>query len=295
MIVLCPHCKVKVMIDDTKVKPEGIKVRCAKCKNIFSVKKKIPPPPTTPKKGSVLIAHESDVFRKGIIDVIFKDGYEIIEAPDGAIALQIIEDKLPAAAVLDVMLPKMFGFEITDLVKKNEKLKSVKIILIGDVYDKTRLRRKPESYYGADGYIEKPFVLRDLSMMLKSVLGVRPAPAPEPVKEKPVIQQPTVARVPTITPPPVPEPAEGLSEEEKAEHEKAKRLARLIVSDIVLYNPKLVDEGIKKGTFFHILDKDIKQAYKLYNERVPEQVRTRTDYLKQTFEEFISNRKKSLQ
>lgn len=274
MIVLCPHCKVKVMIDDAKVKPEGIKVRCARCKNIFAVKKKAPPPPVTAKKGCVLIAHESDVFRKSIVDILLKDGYEIIEAPDGAVALQIIEDKLPSAAVLDVMLPKMFGFEIADLVKKNEKLKSVKIVLIGDVYDKTRLRREPENYYGADGYIEKPFVLRDISQMLKSVLGTRPAPLLEQVKEKSV---------------------EGLSEEDKAEHEKAKRLAKLIVSDIALYNPKLVDEGIKKGTFFQVLDKDIKQAHKLYNERVPEHVRSRTDYLKEAFEEFISNRKKHLQ
>lgn len=277
MIILCPHCKVKVRIDDAKVKPEGIRVRCAKCNNIFSVKKKIPPPQVSPKKARVLIAHESDVFRKSIIDVILKDGYEVIDAPDGAIALQIIEDKLPDAAVLDVMLPKMFGFEIADLVKKNERLKSVKVILIGDVYDKTRLRREPQSYYGADGYIEKPYVLKDISNMLKSVLGIQPAPPPEPVKEKRVM------------------PKEEFSEEEKAEHEKAKRLAKLIVSDIVLYNPKLVDEGIKKGTFFNILDKDIKQAQKLYNERVPEYIRTKTDYLDLAFEEFIENRKKSLQ
>jgi predicted Zn finger-like uncharacterized protein len=295
MIVLCPHCKVKVMIDDAKVKPEGIKVRCARCKNIFAVKKKVTPPlQAAPKKGSVLIAHESDVFRKSIVDVVSRDGYEIIEAPDGAVALQIIEDKLPSVAVLDVMLPKMFGFEITDLVKKNEKLKSVKIILIGDVYDKTRLRREPESYYGADGYIEKPFVLRDISQMLKKVLGAGQAPAPAPVRKKPVIETPP-GRVSTITTPTAPAPMEGLSEEERAEHEKAKRLARLIVSDIALYNPQLVDEGIKKGTFFSILDKDIKQAHKLYNERVPEQVRNKTDYLKQAFEEFISNRKKHLQ
>lgn len=295
MIVLCPHCKVKVMIDDAKVKPEGIKVRCAKCKNIFSVKKKVAPP-APPKKFSVLIAHESDVFRKGIVNAILKDGYEIMEAPDGAIALQIIEEKLPSVAILDVMLPKMFGFEITELVKKNERLKSIKIILIGDVYDKTRLRREPESYYGADAYIEKPYVLRDISKMLKSVLGIQPAPAPEPMKERPIVQQPTVARGPIPTPPPpVPELREELSEEEKAEHEKAKRLARLIVSDIALYNPKLVDEGIRNGTFYTLLDKDIKQAHKLYNERVPERVRNRTDYLREAFEEFISNRKKQLQ
>ncbi len=291
MIVLCPHCKVKVMIDDAKIRPEGIKVRCARCKNVFGVKKKVSPP-APPESVRVLIAHESDVFRKSIIDILRKDGYEIIDAQDGARALQIIEESLPAVAVLDVMLPKMFGFEITDIVKKNEKLKSVKIILIGDVYDKTRLRREPQTYYGADGYIEKPLVLNNISQVLKKVLGSKAVPAPAPVREKTPVPQPPpqVAQKPMG----IPEMG-GLSEEERAEHEKAKRLARLIISDIALYNPKLVDEGIKNGTFFHILEKDIKQAYKLYNERVSEQVRSKTNYLQEAFEEFISNRKKHLQ
>ncbi len=290
MIVLCPHCKIKVMIDDTKIKPEGIKVRCAKCKNIFGVKKKVPPPPT-PERVKVLIAHESDVFRQSIMDVIRKDGYEVIDAPDGARALQMIEEHLPAVAVLDVMLPKMFGFEIADIVKKNEKLKSIKIILIGDVYDKTRLRREPQTYYGADGYIEKPMVLSNISQLLKKILGYKTVPVPAPEKKTPVPQPPpqVVGR-----PPGIPEMV-GLSEEEKAEHEKARRLARLIVSDIALYNPKLVDEGIRNGTFYQILEKDIKQAHKLYNERVPEQIRSKTNYLEEAFEEFISNRKKYLQ
>jgi len=293
MVVLCPHCKVKVMIDDAKIKPEGIKVRCAKCKNIFAVKKKVPLQVPAAKKASVLVAHESEVFRKSIVDILSKEGFEILEAPDGAVALQIIEEKCPTAAVIDVMLPKMFGFEITDLVKKNDKLKSIKIILIGDVYDKTRLRREPQSYYGADGYIEKPFVLRDISQVLKKLLGTGVSPVtPPPVeKEKAEIKREEVK--PPITAPPPPQ--EFQSEEEKAEHEKAKRLARLIVSDIALYNPKLVEEGVRNGTFYQLLEKDIKQAYKLYTERVPEHVRTKTDYLKMAFEDFISTKKKQIQ
>lgn len=291
MIVLCPHCKVKVMIDDAKIKPEGIKVRCAKCKNIFLVRKKLPEAVPPRGKPKILIAHESDVFRKSIVDIIQKEGYEIFEAQDGAVALQIIEEKMPNVAIIDVMLPKMFGFEITDLVKKNEKLKSIKIILIGDVYDKTRLRREPETYYGADEYIEKPMVLNRISDVVKKVLGIKAPPAPVSAKEKTPVPE-----IPKVAPPPprVSEEA-GLSEEERAEHEKAKRLARLIVSDIALYNPKLVEEGIKKGTFFQILEKDIKQAHKLYNERVPEHIRAKTDYLKQAFDEFIENKKKTLQ
>lgn len=294
MIVMCPHCKVKVAIDDGKIKPEGIKVRCGRCNNIFAVKKKIPAQQVPAGAKKVLIAHESEVFRKSIRDIIAKDGYEIYDAQDGAVALQIIEEKLPDAAIIDVMLPKMFGFEIADLVKRSEKLKSVKIILIGDVYDKTRLRREPQSYYGADGYIEKPNVLKDISHTLKNVLGIKqvtpvpkavPKQSPVPVQERPSVEEKKI----------VEEVPPSISEEERAEHEKARRLAKLIVSDIALYNPKLVEEGIKNNTFYHVLDKDIKQAYKLFSERVPEHVRSKTDYLKQAFEEFIANKKKQLQ
>ncbi len=51
-------------------------------------------------------------------------------------------------------------------------------------------------------------------------------------------------------------------------HEKAKRLARLIVADIILYNTDKITEGIKNDSLFSLLDKDIAEGRKYYDRQV---------------------------
>lgn len=53
---------------------------------------------------------------------------------------------------------------------------------------------------------------------------------------------------------------------------KAKRFARTIITDIVLYNKSKVEEGIKNDNIFEVLDEDIKMGRKLFEERVNTEV-----------------------
>lgn len=79
-----------------------------------------------------------------------------------------------------------------------------------------------------------------------------------------------------------------------AAHEKAKRLARLIVSEILLYNQAAVEEGIRNNTFMKVLAHDIQEARTLYAQRVPEEIRKGNTYLEQAFSELITRKKKEL-
>lgn len=74
--------------------------------------------------------------------------------------------------------------------------------------------------------------------------------------------------------------------------EKARRFARIIVSDIALYNQDAVREGVRKGTFYDLLRDDIEEGRRLYEARVPAAVRSRTDYYTETIENFIASQKK---
>jgi len=74
--------------------------------------------------------------------------------------------------------------------------------------------------------------------------------------------------------------------------EKARRFARLIVSDIALYNQDIVAEGLRKGTFFELLQDDITEGRSLYDKRVPEAIRTTKDYYQEAFDDFIAAKKK---
>jgi hypothetical protein len=109
-----------------------------------------------------------------------------------------------------------------------------------------------------------------------------------PVETKPVERQPV--ETPPIERPPVEKPAVA----ELPAHAKAKRLARLIVSDIVLYNQAAVEEGVRNNTFAEVLAHDIREARTLYAQRVPEEIRNSTTYLDDAFDELIARKKREL-
>ena len=75
------------------------------------------------------------------------------------------------------------------------------------------------------------------------------------------------------------------------EIEKAMKFARLIVSDVALYNKDAVAEGLRNGTFYELLSDDIAEGRALYEKRVPEAVRAIKDYYQEAFDKFIASKK----
>ena len=76
--------------------------------------------------------------------------------------------------------------------------------------------------------------------------------------------------------------------------EKARRFARIIVSDIALYNQETVIQGLKNDTFFELLKGDIEEGREIYDNRVPEKIRGQKDYYQEAFDNFIRAAKKNV-
>lgn len=370
MLVACPKCKTKYKVDDSKIGDQGLKLRCSKCQTLFKVVKKpeapsptppqplaapapkpttAPPPPPPPKPAppppppkpprspfagaEILVATEVEDARNKIVTLLQDVGFVPLVTNDGIQALELIKQKKPKAVILDVILPKLLGFELCEIIKNDERLKTTPVILLAAQLNSHRFKRAPESLYGADGYLEIKDIPTLTIDMLNDLLAGHPArkakaepdifphekPAPQPQAEKTVLAPPPSppppppppppptqkaepAPPPPITPkvappPPPPPPIEEEMEvppEEKEEHEKAKRLARIIVSDIQLYNQDAVIEGVKNNNFYELLAKDIAEARKLYNQRVPEHIRSKTNYLEETIEAFIQKKRREL-
>jgi len=70
--------------------------------------------------------------------------------------------------------------------------------------------------------------------------------------------------------------------------EKARRFARIIVSDIALYSQEAVIEGLKNGTFYDLLKRDVDEGRELYEGRVPVLIRAKKDYYQEAFDNFIA-------
>lgn len=103
-----------------------------------------------------------------------------------------------------------------------------------------------------------------------------PAPARTPIPRPTPAPTPTPAAAPTPTPAP---PDRAALEADDPERKKARKLARLFVSEIKLYNESLVAEGLAAGDLDTRLKDPIDQSVVLFQRRIPESVRAEFDYM----------------
>jgi hypothetical protein len=89
---------------------------------------------------------------------------------------------------------------------------------------------------------------------------------------------------PTPAAPPAAAPAGALSPEQQKAHEDAKRFARLVVSEIKLYNESKVTEGRRQKDLYERLKEDIERGRQMYTERVASPIRESTNYF---FDELV--------
>jgi len=73
----------------------------------------------------------------------------------------------------------------------------------------------------------------------------------------------------------------------KSPQERARRLARLIVSDLILYNQEKIVEGIRNDTLFELLEPELREARAYYEKSVEPEVRAETDYFNQAVVDIL--------
>ena len=231
----------------------------------------------------VLVAHDDADVRAGMVAALSAAGFAATEADNGVDALAIIQRQRPRVAVLDVTLPKVFGFEICEIVRRDPELADVRLMLIAAIYDQNRYKRPPQQLYGADDYIEKQDVPTSLVAKVGALAagksaqaagfgggnipGSAPASPPAPAAPAPAAPAPAPA-APAAAPSgeAIPTAADlGLSEDD---FKRMRRLARTIVSDIVLYNQDKVEAGVRAGDLAGALADELTEGRQLFAERL---------------------------
>jgi len=93
------------------------------------------------------------------------DGYRVIEAHDGLEALDKVRTDLPDLVILDVMMPKLDGFETLKMLRQVSNVPVIMLTVRSDEEDRVRGLE-----LGADDYVTKPFGARELASRVKAVL-----------------------------------------------------------------------------------------------------------------------------
>lgn len=119
------------------------------------------------KKIDILVVDDEEMMRELLVDVLAMDGYTVETAEDGKAALEILKVSPPQLVISDIKMPRMNGFELLKAVK--ESFPSMRIIMMTGYSDDFTV--KDALRLNADEYIIKPFNTRDISSVVRSVLG----------------------------------------------------------------------------------------------------------------------------
>ncbi|MFA5172627.1 MAG: response regulator [Sulfuriferula sp.] len=119
----------------------------------------------------VMVIDDSNTIRRSAEIFLKQAGCEIILAEDGFDALAKITDRQPDIIFVDVMMPRLDGYQTCSLIKKNSRFKSTPVIMLSSkdgLFDKARGR-----IVGSNEYLTKPFTKDSL---LSTVQRYVPSP-----------------------------------------------------------------------------------------------------------------------
>jgi DNA-binding response OmpR family regulator len=119
----------------------------------------------------VLVADDDDDIRDLVAFRLDRAGYEVLRAGDGEQALQLAKEHKPDLAVLDVMMPKLTGYDVTRELRANAETSRIPVILLTARVQEADVARGFEA--GADDYVKKPFSPQELKARVQAVLGRR--------------------------------------------------------------------------------------------------------------------------
>jgi two-component system phosphate regulon response regulator PhoB len=101
-----------------------------------------------------------------------RDGYEVLSAPDGETALDLALARTPDLALLDVMMPRLDGYEVARRLRRHGPTTAIPIILLTARVQEPDVELGIEA--GADDYVTKPFSPQALGARVQAALGARP-------------------------------------------------------------------------------------------------------------------------
>jgi two-component system, OmpR family, alkaline phosphatase synthesis response regulator PhoP len=107
------------------------------------------------RKGKVLLIEDDSGFRRTYSDVLIADGYTVITAEDGEQGLAMVRTEKPDVVLLDLILPKLAGFEVLKSIRADAGIKDTIVIIMSVLGEQTHIKKGLE--LGANDYTVKGF------------------------------------------------------------------------------------------------------------------------------------------
>mgnify|MGYP000843579516 CR=1 FL=1 len=117
----------------------------------------------------VMIIDDSKTIRRTAENLLSKEGLQVVTAADGFEALSLIADHRPDLIFVDIMMPRLDGYQTCALIKNNREFKQTPVIMLSSkdsLFDRARGK-----VVGSDQYLTKPFTKDELLDAIREFAG----------------------------------------------------------------------------------------------------------------------------
>lgn len=119
----------------------------------------------------ILVVDDEIVILDLAKEMLEKQGYEVLTAPDGKKGLELARSQKPDLVILDVNMPKMNGFQVLSEIKKDKKTMGIPVFMLTTRNAEEDIQKGMEGY--ADKYLPKPFTPQKLMEEIRETFGLR--------------------------------------------------------------------------------------------------------------------------
>jgi CheY-like chemotaxis protein len=181
MLVKCSQCGTEIRLREYTPEGRVVKYLCPSCNQIVRIdlvqdEVKSSSSATSfehiDHQRTVLVADDSETVQSLVTEVLTREGYMVLVCSDGVSALRIAEESHPDLVLLDLLMPKMTGFDVLREMKKKPRLKNIPVIVMSGVYKENVVGFLHQ--IGAAGFLHKETLRQSLAFRVKNVLESAP-------------------------------------------------------------------------------------------------------------------------
>ncbi len=118
----------------------------------------------------ILVADDSETIRKIAGELLTDAGYDVLKAEDGEQAVALAQKEHPDLIVLDLVMPKMTGFEVAWEIRKDPRVKNIPILIVSEVMS-VQAAHDFVHEFGVAGFLSKAQMMTSLVSRVQEILS----------------------------------------------------------------------------------------------------------------------------